>query len=60
VSESDGRTAGVLLSKSKTDDAVDAIVALLARTGDRVLTSDPNDLKRLLRAAGIAAVVVPC
>lgn len=39
---------GLLLASSRTSDVVDAHVALLGRSlGARVLTSDPNDLKRL-------------
>jgi hypothetical protein len=39
---------------------VGATVALLARPGDRILTSDPKDITRLDQAGGVAAVVVPC
>jgi hypothetical protein len=35
-------------------------VALLAAPGDRVLTSDPGDLRALCDAAGNKAVVVDC
>jgi NAD(P)H-hydrate repair Nnr-like enzyme with NAD(P)H-hydrate dehydratase domain len=45
--------AGVLI-------AIDASDALLAGPGDRVLTSDPGDLRRLCDAAGNKAVVVDC
>ncbi len=39
---------GVLLARSGTSDVVDAHVALLGRAlGARVLTSDPDDLRRL-------------
>jgi hypothetical protein len=55
-----GRRAGQLLGRAGTADAIDASVALLARSGDRVLTSDPSDLQHLVDAAGIAAVVVAC
>ena len=60
VTEADGWAAGTLLGKTKTTDAVDATVALLARTGHRVLTSDPADIERLLKTSGIHAIVVPC
>jgi hypothetical protein len=36
-------------------DVVDGHVALLARPGDRVVTSDPDDLGRLLKTRGIRA-----
>lgn len=52
------RRAGELLAKAKTSDVVDALLALRAGHGDTVLTSDPDDLRRLLAAAGIKAQVV--
>lgn len=55
-----GRAAGVLLAETGSSDAIDATVALLARPGDRILTSDPDDLSRLIQAAGTTAVVVAC
>lgn len=39
---------GSLLAAARTADVVDAHLALLARHGDVVLTSDPGDLRRLL------------
>jgi len=33
-------------------DAVDAAVALLAADDDRIVTSDPEDLRRLVLAGG--------
>lgn len=39
---------GSLLAAAGTADVVDAHLALLARHGDVVLTSDPGDLRRLL------------
>lgn len=60
VTEEDGRRAGELLGASGTSDAVDATVALLARSGDRLYTSDPDDLSTLCGAAGIKAVVIGC
>ncbi len=53
-----GRRAGVLLGNAGTRDVIDAAVVLLARDDDEILTSDPNDLRRLARVAGIAAFVV--
>ncbi|MGQ0630721.1 MAG: hypothetical protein ACT4P1_06730 [Sporichthyaceae bacterium] len=55
-----GRVAGLVLAAAGLDDAIDATVALLAEDGDTVLTSDPGDLRRLLKAAGIRAAVVAC
>jgi hypothetical protein len=37
---------------------IDAHVALGAEAGDRVLTSDPDDIRRLLQARGVDASVV--
>jgi hypothetical protein len=39
---------------------VDASVVLLARPGDRILTSHPEDLTRLAAAAANGAVIVAC
>ena len=60
ISHEDGRQAGVLLGQAGTTDPVDATVVLLARPGDRILTSDPGDLTRLASAAGNSAVTVAC
>jgi predicted nucleic acid-binding protein len=44
----DGRAVGSLLSRSRTDDVVDAhLVVLAVRLGTHVLTGDPSDLNRL-------------
>jgi hypothetical protein len=43
-----GRRIGELLRESGTEDVVDGHVALLARTGDYVFTSDVRDIGRLL------------
>ncbi len=53
-----GKRLGALLGTSRTDDLVDAHVALLASAGDQVLTSDPDDLRRLLDALAVDATVV--
>jgi hypothetical protein len=60
ISHEDGRRAGVLLGQGGTTDPVDATVVLLARPGDRILTSDPDDLTSLASAAGNSAVIVAC
>lgn len=52
------RSIGELLAQSGTSDVVDAHVALLVETGDRLLTSDTDDLERLLDARGVSALVV--
>jgi hypothetical protein len=48
-----GRAAGELLARAKQDDVIDAALVLLAHDGDRVITSDPEDLARLARAADL-------
>jgi len=55
-----GKEAGVLLGKSGVSDAVDATVVAVARTGDRVLTSDPADIQKLVSASGRSVLVLPC
>jgi hypothetical protein len=60
VSREDGRRAGELLAMAGLSDAIDATVALLAEPGDRILTSDPDDLRRLCDAAGNKAAVIRC
>ena len=60
ISHENGRQAGVLLGSTGTTDPVDATVVLLARPGDRILTSDPDDLTMLASAAGNSAVIVAC
>ncbi|UUY02873.1 hypothetical protein LRS13_19630 [Svornostia abyssi] len=47
-----GREAGVLLAAAGTSDAIDAAVALLARDGDTIVTSDRGDLEALVWQAG--------
>ena len=54
----DDRRTGELLARAKTADVIDAHVALGAEDGDRVLTSDANDIRRLLQARGVDAAVV--
>lgn len=52
-----GRQLGVLLGRSGTSDVVDAHVVWLAEDHDVLLTSDPNDLTRLLDARGVVAEI---
>jgi hypothetical protein len=54
----DGRRArdcGMLLARSETRDIADAAVSLLVDNGDTIITSDPQDIERLLDAAGTRA-----
>ncbi|HEY6275134.1 MAG TPA: twitching motility protein PilT [Streptosporangiaceae bacterium] len=60
VDQRDGRQAGVLLDVTGTADPVDATVVLLANPGDRILTSDPDDLTPLAAAAANRAVIIAC
>jgi hypothetical protein len=60
VSPDDGRRAGVLLGMTGTSDPVDATVVLLASAGDRIVTSDPQDLAALAEAAANRAVIIAC
>jgi hypothetical protein len=54
----DARRIGELLGATGTTDVADAHVAMLAEPGDRILTSDPKDLDRLLEARGVRARAV--
>ncbi len=58
LSSGDERPIGELLAKSGTSDVVDAHVALLVANGDRILTSDAGDLRRLLAARRTKAFIV--
>ena len=60
IARQDGREAGVLLGRAGTADPIDASVVLLAEPGDRILTSDPDDLTRLAAAAANRAVIIAC
>ena len=60
VDRRDGRRAGALLAATGTADPIDATVVLLAAPGDRILTSDPDDLTRLAEAAANRPVIVAC
>jgi len=60
IGSADGRKAGELLGATRLKAAIDAGVALLARPGDRILTSDPDDLRKLCEAAGNKSSVIGC
>jgi hypothetical protein len=51
VTDQLGRNCGVLLGKAGMSDPIDAAVVLIARSGDRIATSDPDDIRRLAEAA---------
>jgi hypothetical protein len=52
-----GRLVGELLAKSRTSDVVDGHLAFIVRARDTVLTSDPNDIKKILNTRGVSATV---
>jgi hypothetical protein len=54
------RALGELCGRAAMSDVIDAHVTVLARDGDLVLTSDPADVRALLRAAGTRARIVSC
>ena len=60
LSEAEARSAGAALASSRSSDLVDAVVVVtaLARQ-DMVVTSDPDDLRRIAGAiGGVVAVHV--
>lgn len=59
MAESDAHSAGRLMAKTKTSDVVDAVVVTIALTYKAViLTSDAEDIQRLVSASGQAVTVV--
>jgi hypothetical protein len=54
------RRVGELCGRTRTADICDAHVAVVARTGDILFTSDPGDIGRLLAANGTRSVLVRC
>lgn len=53
-----GRLAGMLLARTKTSNVRDAAVALLARDGDELLTSDIHDPPASIRATGAHVEII--
>lgn len=51
--------AGALLARARTEDVLDALVALAAadRPGWEIMTSDPADIQHLLSALGVTRVI---
>ena len=60
VDERLGREAGALLGRNGGGDPIEASVVAIAAVGDRILTSDPEDVSRLVAATERAILVVPC
>ena len=54
-----GKKTGVLLRRSRAEDAIDAALICLAADGDDILTSDAGDLRVLAEAAGVHVDLVP-
>jgi hypothetical protein len=55
-----GQEAGALLGRASAKDPADATVVAIATTGDRILTSDPHDIRRLVTASRRAIHVLAC
>lgn len=55
-----GRQGGVLLGQARLSDAVDASVVAAAATGDRILTSDSDDIRPLVAVSGRSILVIAC
>jgi hypothetical protein len=55
-----GQEAGVLSGRAGLGDAVDATVVSIAVAGDRILTSDPTDIRSLVAASRRPILVVEC
>ena len=59
LGEAEAHEAGRLLGLTKTADVVDAVVVTTAlRQNAVILTSDPDDIERLVRASGRDVAVV--
>ena len=59
LGETEAHEAGRLLGIAKTSDVVDAVVVTTAlRQKATILTSDPDDIGRLVRASGREVAVV--
>jgi hypothetical protein len=54
-----GKRAGVLLGRSRAEDAIDAALICLATDGDDILTSDAGDFRILAEAAGVHVDLLP-
>lgn len=52
------REIGELLGKARTSDVVDGHIAVMARDGDDIVTSDTGDIRHLLQARGVTAGTV--
>jgi len=57
LGEGDDKAIGELLALARMDDVIDGHIALAVDDDDRVLTSDPDDIARLLAARRVDATV---
>ena len=57
IEQTSGRRVGELLADSGTSYILDGHVALLVTADDTVLTSDPDELQRLLDARSVSATL---
>jgi hypothetical protein len=60
IDERLGRESGILIGRARTSDPIDATVVLVASHGDRILTSDPSDLKHLVASARKRVAIIAC
>jgi predicted nucleic acid-binding protein len=59
LGENEAHEAGRLLAMTRTADVIDAVVVTVAlRNRAVILTGDPVDMERLVRASGREAVVI--
>ena len=55
-----GRSAGVLIRDAGSGSAIDATVVAIARQGDQVVTSDPDDIQLLVNSSGRSIKIITC
>jgi len=55
-----GRVAGVLIRVAGGGSAIDATVVSIAREGDRIVTSDQNDIQALVNFSGRGIKIISC
>jgi hypothetical protein len=59
LTRSRARTIGMLLAVANGTDVVDGSIIEIARDGDEIVTTDPDDLVSLAEAAGKTLLVTP-
>jgi len=59
LDEALGRSAGELLTRTRSNDVLDAALVALAENGDQILTSDLGDIERLAIAADRDVDIIP-